>query len=342
MLVAYRRNPVSAQLTRLLRLSAIQQASLPQRLLVAALAAYAAIFVVNVAYGRPGLGLGQIFYLPIVLVALASGPIAGAGAGLFAFVLYVLALVLTSQFDLDGTTETQLTIRLAMFAIAGATIGYFSARGRSMLRDSLHVLEELLLIARRDVATGVSTGARFADVVERHLARRRPVVLLVGELESEARPLSLLKDERQLRDALALVAAQLEPDDELARVGTSQMAIAALGRDARWGRNTAALLEEPLRASGRDATFGWAMSPGEGKDVLALFQAAGTKLSARRFVRGDWLPSAESAGLVACDQGSRGAPGSGTLGHGDAAPAGIVPRGAEGPRGSGPSGTSAV
>ena len=290
---------MSAQLTRFRRLSAIQEASLPQRLLAAALAAYAAVFVVNLVYGRPGLGLGQIFYLPIVLVALASGPIAGVSAGLFGFVLYVLALVFASQFDLDGTTEMQFSIRLVTFAVAGATVGYFSARGRSMLRDSLHVLEELLLIARRDVTTGVSTGVRFADLVERQLARRRPVVLLVGELESEARPLSLLKDERQLRDALALVASHLDPDDELARVGSSQIAIAAFGRDARWGRTAAAELEESLRASGRDATFGWAESPGEGTDVLALFHAAGTKLSARRFVRGEWQPSAESAGLLA-------------------------------------------
>ena len=42
-----------------------------------------------------------------------------------------------------------------------------------------------------------------------------------------------------------------------------------------------------------------AESPGDGTDVLALFHAAGTKLSARRFVRGEWRPSAESAGLVA-------------------------------------------
>lgn len=272
---------------------------MPERLLAAAFAAYAAVFVVNLAYGRPGLGLGQIFYLPIVLVALASGPLAGAGAGLFAFLLYVLTLVFTSQFDLDGTVETQLGIRVAMFAIAGATVGYFSARGRSMLRDSLHVLEELLLIARRDVATAVSTGERFSDVVERQLGRRRPVVLLVGELESEARPLSLLKDERQLRDALAVVAASLGPDDELARIGPSQIVIAAVGRDARWGRTAAAELEETLRATGSDATFGWAASPSEGTEVLALVHAAGTKLAARRFVRGDWQPSAESAGLVA-------------------------------------------
>jgi hypothetical protein len=272
---------------------------MPERLLAAALAAYAAVFIVNLVYGRPGLGLGQIFYLPIVLVALASGPIAGAGAGLFAFLLYVLTLVLASHLDLDGTVETQLGVRLATFTIAGATVGYFSARGRSMVRDSLHVLEELLLIARRDVATGVSTGARFVDVVERQLDRRRPVVLLVGELESEVRPLSLLKDERQLRDALALVTGRLGPDDEVARVGPAQIVVAALGRDARWGRAAAAELEEALRASGSDATFGWAVSPGEGTDVLALFHAAGTKLAARRFVRGDWRPSAESAGLVA-------------------------------------------
>lgn len=290
---------MSAHLTRFSPLSAVRETTLPQRLLLTACASYAAIFALNVAYGRPGLGLGQLFYLPIVLVALASGPVAGAGAGLFAFVLWILTVVFASRLDMDGTTETQLTIRLATFAVAGATVGYFSARGRHMLRDSLHVLEELLLIARRDVATGVSTGERFVDLVERHLARRRPVVILVGELETDARPLSLLKDERDLREALAIVAAELEPGDELTRVGFSQVVVAAFGREGRWARDTATTLEERLRASGREATFGWAASPGEGKDALALFQAASAKLYARRFVRGEWLPSAESAGLVA-------------------------------------------
>jgi hypothetical protein len=149
------------------------------------------------------------------------------------------------------------------------------------------------------VATGVSTSGRFTDVVERHLARRRAVVVLVGELGSDTRPLSLLRDERELRDALALIAGKLEPEDELARVGASQVAIAAPGRDGSWGRDTAAWLEDHLRASGREATFGWSAFPGEGKDVLALVQAASERLYARRFVRGEWQPSAESAGLSA-------------------------------------------
>jgi hypothetical protein len=297
--------PVPALSTRFSSFSALRETTLPQRLLLGACASYVGIFALNIAYGRAGLGLGQVFYVPVVLVALASGPVAGAGAGLLAFVLYVVALQLTAQLSADGTTETQLAIRFATFAVAGAIVGYVSARGRHMLRDSLHVLEELLLIARRDVTTGVSTGERFVDVVERHLVRRRRVSILVGELETDARPLSLLRDERDLREALAVVAAELEPGDELARVGSSQVAVAALDRDAGWGRAVAAKLEQRLRASGREATFGWAASPADGKEVLALFQAASAKLYARRFVRGEWLPSAESAGLATVEDLSR-------------------------------------
>ena len=290
---------LSTATTRLRRFSARLEVSVPERLLAAAAAAFAAIFAVTLIYGRPGLGLGQIFYLPIVLVALASGPVAGAGAGLLGFVLYLLAVVLSSQLDLDGTTETQLAIRVVTFAIAGATVGYFSARGRTMLRDSLHVLEELLLIARRDAATGASTGGRFADVVERHLSKRRAVVLLVGQLGADPRPVSLLKDERRLRETMTIVASLLGPDDEVARVGASQVAIAAPGRDAAWASDTAVELEDLLRASGREASFGWACSAGEGGDVLTLFQAASERLYARRLVRGEWEPSAETAGLEA-------------------------------------------
>jgi hypothetical protein len=290
---------LSTATTRLRRFSARLEVSVPERLLAAAAAAFATVFAVTLVYGRPGLGLGQIFYLPIVLVALASGPVAGAGAGLLGFALYLVAVVLSSQLDLDGTTETQLTIRLVTFSIAGATVGYFSARGRSMLRDSLHVLEELLLIARRDPATGASTAGRFVDVVERHIAKRRAVVLIVGELGPDVRPRSLLKDERRLREALTIVASVLGPDDEVARVGTSQIAVAAPGRDLGWARDTAAELEELLRASGRQASFGWARSPSDGNDMLALFQTASEKLYARRLVRGEWEPSAETAGLEA-------------------------------------------
>ncbi len=290
---------LSTATTRLRRFSARLEVSVPERLLAAATAAFAAVFAVTLIYGRPGLGLGQMFYLPIVLVALASGPVAGAGAGLLGFVLYLVAVLVSSQLDLDGTTETQLAIRVVTFSLAGATVGYFSARGRTMLRDSLHVLEELLLIARRDAATGASTGGRFADVVERQLAKRRAVVLLVGELGADPKPVSLLKDERRLRETMTIVASVLGPDDEVARVGMSQVAIAASGRDAAWASDIAVELEGLLRASGREASFGWACSTGEGSDVLTLFQAARERLYARRLVRGEWEPSAESAGLEA-------------------------------------------
>ena len=45
-------------------------------------------------------------------------------------------------------------------------------------------------------------------------------------------------------------------------------------------------------------TFGWAAYPQDGKDALGLFRAADERLYARKIIRGEWKPSAASAGLV--------------------------------------------
>jgi hypothetical protein len=54
-----------------------------------------------------------------------------------------------------GEALEPLGIRLASFTLAGFAVGYFARRGRQMLAESLHVLDDVLRIARRDVATGV-------------------------------------------------------------------------------------------------------------------------------------------------------------------------------------------
>ena len=75
--------------------------SLPQRLLAASVVGFVAIFALILAYGRPGLGLGQCFYVPVVLAALATGPWVGGLAGVAAIVLYEAGLLLNGTDGLD-------------------------------------------------------------------------------------------------------------------------------------------------------------------------------------------------------------------------------------------------
>jgi GGDEF domain-containing protein len=90
---------------------------------------------------------------------------------------------------------------------------------------------------------------------------------------------------RELREIVAAIAAHLGPDDELARVGSKQIGITAPGRTNTWAQEASACMKRLLTASGRGFIFGWAAYPGDGDDVLSLFQAANERLNARRVVQ---------------------------------------------------------
>jgi GGDEF domain-containing protein len=261
--------------------------SLPVRLLVASAVGYAFVFSALVAVGRPGLGVGQGFYVPIILAALATGPVTGAAAGALALVLYVAALSLASHPSATDALRLPLDARLISYVAAGITVGYFAGRARRMMSDALQVLDELMVLARRDAETGAATGGGFQAAVDRLVLARTPFVVLVGEMLREPRRLPLRQDDRELREIVAVIAAHLGPDDELARVGSTQIGIAAPGRTNTWAQEASARMEHLLAASGHGFVFGWAAHPGEGDDALSLFQVANERLYARRVVRAE-------------------------------------------------------
>ena len=175
--------------------------SVPQRLEASGAAVYVVVFVLLVLYGRPGLGLGQGFYLAIVLVALAGGPWTGAAAGLLAAVLFGGSELLSGTVTWGTLLRAPLEVRLIAYVVAGIAVGYFAQRGRRMLGESLHVLDDLLGLARRDVATGAlnagGLGARIADRAE----RRWPFAVLVGDLADPS--------ESALRGTMRTIAGEL-------------------------------------------------------------------------------------------------------------------------------------
>ena len=266
--------------------------SLPQRLLFASAVGFVSIFALILAYGRPGLGLGQCFYVPVVLAALATGPWVGGLAGVAAIVLYETGLLLNGTVDWTALHAANTPIRLISYVLAGATVGYFAVQGRRMLAQSLHVLDDLLDLSRREVITASLTSDGLEQAINRRIGATKPFGLLVGETVGRR------KSDEELRRTARLISAQLHPDDQLARLGTSRFAILVAARSPGRARETSEHLERELQSENVAISFGWAVYPQEGHEALELFGAAVDRLQARRLIRGEWEPTAASAELV--------------------------------------------
>ncbi|HSP74418.1 MAG TPA: hypothetical protein VLN26_18760, partial [Gaiellaceae bacterium] len=266
--------------------------SLPQRLQAAAVVGYLAVFAALVASGRPGIGIGQAFYIPIVLVSLGGGTLSGAAAGVVAAALYDLALVVDAEGGAGEPFSVRIAVHLVTYAAAGAIVGYFAARARQMLSESLHALEDLLHLARRDLGTGALNPRGLETALGRRIAAGGSFGFVVGEIECRR------SGEPGLREVMRVMTANLPPGAEVARVGPSQLAAVVSSSAPAEARAAAATLERVLDEHGCLATFGWALHPGEGDDSLTLVRCASERLYARRIVRGEWSPTAASAGLV--------------------------------------------
>jgi hypothetical protein len=133
--------------------------SIPQRLLIASALTYGGVFALLLAYGRPGLGIGEGFFVPVILAAAATSAPEGALAGVGALLLYELAVhdgLAWADFD----SAPALT-RFVSYVAAGVVVGYLAQRVRRMLAQSLFVLEDLI-----ELAHGRLEEAEL-DVVER-------------------------------------------------------------------------------------------------------------------------------------------------------------------------------
>ena len=248
-----------------------------------ALLVYLLVFVLLVVDGQPGLGLGQGFYLAIVLVALAGGPWTGAAAGVLAAVLFAGAELVGHEATLRNVWAPPLEVRLGWYVLAGTAVGYFARRVRHLLGQSLHVLDDLLGLARREVTSGALTREGFEARVADRASGRWPFAVLVGTLAAPS--------DGALRTALGAIAGGLSGEDDVACVG-DRFAVVASATSAEDARELAAEVERVLDAAGFRATFGWAFHPQDGADALALFGRASERLQARRHALGEDEPAA--------------------------------------------------
>lgn len=250
-------------------------------LLASAFFVAAVVFTLFVLYERPGLGLGHFFYLAIALAAMAGGPLLGAVGGLGATSLYVVAVLLNPHMPSNEILTGATFTRLATFVTMGALIGWFASRNRAMV-------EELTVLAERDMLTGLPNTRAFEAAITRRLRSRMPFALLLADMDA-LRDFNRDEGFAAGNDALRRLAENLTgalgPEEEVARVGSDEFALLVPLQSSSEAARRADYLERVLAAGQARATVGWAVHPHDGDNALALYRAASERLYARKVMR---------------------------------------------------------
>jgi hypothetical protein len=254
-----------------------RRASLPHQLQVAAVVGYAAVFLVLLSYPNAGIGISQIFYVPIVLASLSGGPVTGVAAGVIASILYEASLRANGL----GDVSSRAGVHLVAYVAAGTIVGYFAGRARAMLAEALSLLDQMLHVARHDVGAHRLGSSGLQGAISRRVAEGQRFGLLVGEVASEARDTG-----EALRVACRAIELNRGESVSVARVGPAQLAVLVAAESLEAVQQEALGLEQLLDGSGFRVTFGWAAGPTEGDDALSLCRAASERLYARCFSLG--------------------------------------------------------
>jgi diguanylate cyclase (GGDEF)-like protein len=205
-----------------------------------------------------------------------------------AFVLYVTGILVNSDIPSREVLTGSTVIRLVTFVSIGAVIGFVASRNRVMV-------DELRILAERDVLTGLPNTRAFEAAITKRLEDRRPFGLLLAdmdalkELNQEAGPSA---GDEALRQVADLLARSLAPEDSIARVGSDEFAVLASTATLGEASDLSTRLEWVLSSQGTRVTFGWTVHPQEGDNALALYRAASERLYARKVMRGYLRPAA--------------------------------------------------
>lgn len=254
-------------------------AAFSRRLLVgSSLGVYALVSAAFFIYEEPGVGIGHFYYVAIALLALATNAFAGALGGVLATALYTAGVLVNSALPHSDLLKVSTPIRFVTFVCMGALIGWFAASHRALV-------EEMRVLAARDLLTGLPNTRAFEVAIDRRLAARKPFALLVSDVQH----IDAANEERGataadgvLRAVADLLARSVGAADDVARIGGDEFAVLASCESLAEAAQLAARLERLLASHGCAVTFGWSHHPQEGHNALSLFRAADERRYARK------------------------------------------------------------
>ncbi len=248
-------------------------------LIVIALGLYALVFGAFFVFERPGLGIGHMFYVPVVLLALAVGLRGGIAGGLLAGTLYALAIVVTPRLPVRDVLTVATGIRLVTYTTVGGVIGWFAGQHRADV-------ERLRALAERDFLTGLLNTRAFDDALARRCAEEQPFALVLADMDD----LKLINDahghnegNKAIRRVGEALAASAPPGADVARVGGDEFALLFDG-NIDTAHALCSSLERALPRLGLDVSFGWASRPEDSETSLELFRKADDRLYAAKLL----------------------------------------------------------
>jgi diguanylate cyclase (GGDEF)-like protein len=245
---------------------------------------YTGVFVAFVLLEQPGLGIGHFFYAPILVIALATDALWGAGAGLLAAGLYAIAVVVDPRIPSHEALTTGTGIRVVMYTAVGALVGLYAARNRELV-------ERLREHATHDFVTGVANVRAFDEEIERRCADDEPFTLVLFDID-ELRTVNDVHGHQAgdaaLRRAAAALRSVAEPDDLLARVGGDEFALLTALPPERVPSLTAAA-NAALASSDLSLTAAATAAPEDGTTAADLFRKADDRLFTAKLLRANRL-----------------------------------------------------
>jgi diguanylate cyclase (GGDEF)-like protein len=260
-------------------------------LLVAASAcAFAVVFALVLLVERAGLGTGHLFYLAIMLLAMATGPWTGAAGGALAAALYSAAVLLSSSLPSATLLTFGTGIRLVAFVVVGTVVGHFASRNRAAVL-------QLKALAERDHLTQLLNSRGLDEALSRRVAAGRPFGLLYGDIDSLKRINDAHGHAEGDRVIRRTAGSTVRCGDVLARVGGDEFAALVETATEAEAEELALLLEQALAGEELGITLGWAVYPTGAADGLSLVHAADKRLYERKAQK----PDRRSRRLAAVD-----------------------------------------
>jgi diguanylate cyclase (GGDEF)-like protein len=250
-------------------------------LLAISAAIYPAILGAFLVAERPGLGIGHFYYVPVAMIALASGPLWGVLAGVLATGCYTLGIALNPHLPSSDVLTASTSIRFVTFASMGALVGWYAHSNRQ-LTDRLRVAEE------RDFLTGLLNTRAFDVALSARAGLGNPFGLILADMDwfrefNDREGHAVGND--LLRWAADILSRKLEYGDQIARVGGDEFAIITSAPDTDAVRALCGRLTTALHEQGLSMSFGWAVCPRDGDSALLLFRAADERLYAQKLIR---------------------------------------------------------
>jgi GGDEF domain-containing protein len=263
--------------------------------MVGGLAVYACVFVGFRLFERPGLGVAHLYYVAIVLFAMAGGPFAGAIAGLAATGLYAVDVFWSPHVPVASLVTVAMIIRLFSFVVVGALTGYYAARSRNLLHRADALADELRVLARRDFATGLPNQRAFQASIAARIEKGERFGLVVCPVPPAPAGVAAVDWLLQVGERLTYA---LDVRADVARIGTHQFAIMDTIGAGESARDLNHRVERSIKGLA-DSVAGWATCPDDAEDALGLLSAAGDRLYARALAHGVDFQAAASPPLAA-------------------------------------------